>query len=88
MKGDISCRDCVDLLMDYIERNLDTRTYQRLDEHLQSCPPCIHFLKSYRKCSELAGQLKDQRVQIPLELENRLKVFLKEEIKKPPQPAR
>ncbi len=88
MKGDISCRDCVDLLMDYIEHNLDTRTYDRLDEHLQSCPPCIHFLKSYRKCSELSGQLRDQRVQIPLELENRLKGFLKEELKKPAQPSK
>lgn len=85
MKGDITCKECVDLLMDYIERSLDTQTYNRLDEHLKSCPPCIHFLKSYRKCSELAGQLRDQRVQIPLELENRLKGFLKEELKKPVQ---
>lgn len=88
MKGDITCKDCVELLMDYMENSLDPRTQDRLDEHLKSCPPCIHFLKSYRKCSELAGQLRDQRVQIPLELENRLKGFLKEELKKPVQPVK
>jgi len=71
MKSEVSCKECVDLLMDYIDRSLDVETYKRLDHHLQSCPPCIHFLKSYRKCSELAGQLRDQRVQIPAELERR-----------------
>ncbi|RPI21765.1 MAG: zf-HC2 domain-containing protein [Acidobacteria bacterium] len=87
MKSEITCKDCVDLLMDYIDHSLDPGTYSRLDDHLHSCPPCIHFLKSYRKCSELSGQLKDQRVQIPLELENRLKGFLKAEIAKPEPPA-
>jgi hypothetical protein len=80
MRSMITCRDCVDLLMDYIEHTLDDEKQRRLDHHLASCPPCIHFLKSYRKCSELTGQLKDQRVQIPIELENRLKTFLKQEV--------
>ncbi len=82
MRHDISCKQCVDLLMDYVEHSLDVETEKRLDEHLSSCPPCIHFLKSYKKCSELSSQLKDQRVQIPLELENRLKAFLKSELSK------
>jgi predicted anti-sigma-YlaC factor YlaD len=80
MRSMITCRDCVDLLMDYLEHSLDAEKQRHLDEHLASCPPCIHFLKSYRKCSELAGQLRDQRVQIPLELENRLKSFLRQEV--------
>jgi len=82
MKSLITCKDCVDLLMEYVEQSLDPGVKQRLDEHLASCPPCIHFLKSYKKCSELTGQLKEQKVQIPVELENRLKVFLKQELGK------
>jgi anti-sigma factor RsiW len=85
MKNLITCKDCVGLLMDYVEESLDTDTKQRLDEHLASCPACIHFLKSYKKCTELSGQLRDQKVQIPVELENRLKTFLKQELAKPPE---
>jgi len=84
MRSLITCKDCVDLLMEYVEHSLDANMERRLDEHLASCPPCIHFLKSYKKCSELTGQLKDQKVQIPAELESRLKTFLKQEIAKGP----
>jgi anti-sigma factor RsiW len=79
----ITCKDCVDLLIDYVDQTLDPTAQKRLDEHLASCPPCIHFLKSYRKCAEFSGQMRDQKVQIPLELENRLKSFLKQELLNP-----
>ena len=86
MKSLITCKDCVDLLMEYVEHSLDASMEHRLDEHLASCPPCIHFLKSYKKCSELTSQLRDQKVQIPAELENRLKLFLKQELTKGNEP--
>lgn len=84
MRSTITCKDCVDLLMDYIDRTLEPGAQSRLDEHLSSCPPCIHFLKTYRKCTEFSAQLSDQKVQIPRELEVRLQSFLKQEIDKPP----
>jgi anti-sigma factor RsiW len=80
MKNLFQCKDCVDLLLDYVEQTLDADMRRRLDEHLSDCPPCLHFLKTYRKCSEFAEKLKDQRVQIPTEMENRLKSFLKQEL--------
>ncbi|MFQ5928315.1 MAG: anti-sigma factor family protein [Acidobacteriota bacterium] len=82
MRALFNCKECVDLLMDYLEGNLDPEIQKKLDRHFAACPPCVKFLDSYRACSEMAQQLKDQQVQIPLELENRLKAFLKEEIKK------
>ncbi len=85
MRTTITCRDCVDLLMEYIDHTLEPAAQTRLDEHLASCPPCIHFLKTYKKCTEFSGQLRDQKVQIPQELESRLQSFLKQEIQKPPE---
>jgi predicted anti-sigma-YlaC factor YlaD len=79
-RDDITCKECVDLLMDYLEQQLTPEARKRLDQHLSDCPPCIHFLKTYRVCSELAIKLRDQQVQIPLEVENRLKAFLRQEI--------
>jgi len=84
MRSTITCKDCVDLLMEYIDHTLEPGAQSRLDEHLASCPPCIHFLKSYRKCTEFSGQLRDQKVQIPLALEKKLASFLKQEIANAP----
>lgn len=84
MRSTTTCKECVDLLMDYVDHTLEPAAQLRLDEHLASCPPCIHFLKTYRKCAEFSGQLRDQKVQIPLQLENRLKSFLKQELEQAP----
>lgn len=82
MKVFLNCKECTDLLMDYLEGNLEVPVQEKLDKHFATCPPCVSFLKSYTYCSELAQQLKDQEVEIPLELESRLRTFLKEEVKK------
>jgi predicted anti-sigma-YlaC factor YlaD len=66
--------------MDYLEGNLDAGTRTKLDEHLRACPPCVNFLKGYRTCAEMAQELRDQKAQIPIELEARLKSFLRQEI--------
>lgn len=83
MRHYFSCKECVDLLLDFLEGNLDPETTRRLDEHLSACPPCLNFLKSYRACTDMVHGLKDQQVEIPIELEQRLKGFLKEQITKP-----
>ena len=44
MKGMMKCEECFDLLLDYLEKNLDAGTRQRLDEHFAACPPCVNFL--------------------------------------------
>jgi predicted anti-sigma-YlaC factor YlaD len=80
MRRDITCKDCVDLLTDYFEEQMSPEAKQKLDQHLADCPPCINFFKTYRACTELAKRLRDQQVQIPLEVENRLKSFLRQEI--------
>lgn len=81
MKGYVTCKECVDLLADYLERSLDAATHKKLDEHIAACPPCLHFLKTYESSSKMVARLRDQEVQIPAEMEERLKSFLKEEKK-------
>ncbi len=82
MTGMLKCKECFDLLMDYLDENLDAETRQRLDEHFAACPPCVNFLESYQSCSDMAQQLRDQLVEIPQELESRLKAFLRQEVTK------
>ena len=80
MRYVFKCKDCFDLLMDYLEQNLDSETQKKLDQHFTACPSCLNFLESYRDCSKMAQQLRDQEVKIPKELENRLKTFLQEQM--------
>ncbi len=78
MRNELKCKECFDLLMDYLEDNLESETQKKLDQHFAACLPCLNFLESYRDCSKMAQQLRDQQVEIPEELENRLKSFLQE----------
>ena len=44
----ICCKECIDLLYDYIEGLLDQETSKSLEEHFEECPPCIAFLNTYK----------------------------------------
>lgn len=76
-----TCEDCVDLLFDYLDSNLDPETLKQLSEHFAACPPCVNFLKTYQSCLSMQQRLRDQEVKIPMEMETRLKSFLKNELK-------
>jgi hypothetical protein len=76
-----NCEDCVDLLSEYLDDSLDPALLKQLDEHFSACPPCVNFLSTYRSCKEMGTKMRDQKVSIPIEVENRLKEFLKKELK-------
>ena len=81
MEEYVTCRECTQLLDDFLDSNLDPETARRLEEHLADCPPCVHFLNTYRSCSEMSQKLRDRPVEIPLKLAERIKDFLKNEMK-------
>ena len=56
----VTCRECTQLLDDFLDANLDPETTRRLEEHLAECPPCVHFLNTYRSCSEMSHKLRDR----------------------------
>ena len=76
----LNCQECVDFLLDYLDGNLDPGTAVAFSEHLRDCPPCVNFVESYRKGTEMSGQLADRAVDVPPELAQRLKTFLGENL--------
>jgi predicted anti-sigma-YlaC factor YlaD len=80
MKDFFKCQECVDLLTDYLEGTLDAEVREKLDEHLLGCAPCINFVKSFEKCSDMTRLLREQQVDVPLDVQHRLKSFLKQEV--------
>jgi len=73
----ICCKECIDLLYDYIEGCLDPETTTSLEEHFQDCPPCIAFMNTYKSTTTLCRDTLNQ-IEIPDEVRLALQDFLKE----------
>ncbi len=43
-----TCKDSVHLLIDFLDGDMSEDEQRHLREHLQGCPPCVDFLKTYK----------------------------------------
>ncbi len=68
------CKDCVDLLGEYIEGTLSPERSAALEEHLSLCPPCITFVRTYRATRKLCRSAL--AAEMPKELVSSLASFL------------
>ena len=73
----ICCKECIDLLYDYIEDLLDNETRKSLEEHFEECPPCIAFLSTYKSTTTICRETLNQ-IEIPDEVRHTLQSFMKE----------
>jgi anti-sigma factor RsiW len=56
LPGDISCREVVEIVTEYLEGTLDEDRRRRLEVHLQSCDPCVEYIEQVRRTSRLAAE--------------------------------
>lgn len=73
------CKECLDLLYDYLEGGLDAETHAGLAEHFQDCPPCLAFLATYKTTSKLCRDTMGE-VEVPDEVQIKIQEFVKEHI--------
>jgi len=74
------CKDVVENIMGYVEKELDNKTLEALEEHLGVCPECLAFVKTYKRMLEIAGKLGQKSFVTP-EVRKRLREFLKSQLK-------
>ena len=68
------CKECVELLGEYIEGSLPPERAKALEDHLSLCPPCITFVRTYKATRNLCrAQLARE---MPRELMSSLRSFL------------
>ncbi len=77
----ICCKECLDLLADYLDGELDSNTAQSLEEHFQDCPPCIAFLNTYKSTTKICRDTLGT-IEIPDIVKSKLQEFLKENTRK------
>jgi anti-sigma factor RsiW len=44
----LTCRECVEFLMDYLDETLDAGVRMTFERHLAACANCVRYLESYK----------------------------------------
>ena len=76
-----TCKDSVELLLEYLDGELTAELRIRLEAHLGGCTPCEDFLKSYTATPGLCRKALAREV--PKEVAAKLTDFLRREMGKP-----
>jgi anti-sigma factor RsiW len=56
-KRDITCKKATDLIIDYLDGELDPDINSAFEEHLSDCPDCVAFLNTYKKTVQIFKSL-------------------------------
>jgi anti-sigma factor RsiW len=62
-RADLSCRELVELVTDYLEGTLDRRTRSRFERHISGCPHCTAYLDQIRETVRLTGMLREDQLE-------------------------
>ncbi len=73
--SELECRECIDLLADYVDGTLARAKAELLEWHLDGCAPCIAFVNTYKGTVDAARRLRETT--LPPELRQKLVAFLK-----------
>ena len=75
-----TCRETIDLLVDYLDGELPAELRAHLEEHLGGCQPCEDFLATYRATVGVCQKVL--KTKMPEELAGKLNNFLRVQMKK------
>ncbi|HZU36253.1 MAG TPA: zf-HC2 domain-containing protein [Gemmataceae bacterium] len=81
----MTCRELIQLLIDFVSGELPPEHQALVQQHLQTCPPCVAYLQTYQHTIRLARQLPCQP--LPPDLDRRLRAALAEIKAMPAPPA-
>jgi predicted anti-sigma-YlaC factor YlaD len=56
MPGNMSCRELVELVTDYLDGALAQEDVQRLHEHIEVCGPCAEYIEQVRTTARMAAE--------------------------------
>jgi len=78
--GGYGCSDTDRLLFEFVEGELDPETQTRLEHHVSDCPPCLEYIKTYRRTIHLTHTHCHADLPMPSELEQKLIAFIQQNV--------
>ena len=55
LRGVPTCEELDNLSYDFLDGNLDAKMEEAIEKHIRLCPPCVHFMDSYRRIKEVGA---------------------------------
>jgi len=69
----MTCREIVDFIMGYLNRELSEEEGSDFERHLAVCPPCVAYMKSYKEAVRLGKEaLAPEEKPVPPEVPEEL----------------
>jgi anti-sigma factor RsiW len=59
---EMTCRELVEVVTDYLEGTLPAGDKRRLEEHLVECPYCMEYIDQMRKTIAALGELTEDSI--------------------------
>jgi Putative zinc-finger len=60
---EVTCKEVVELVRDYLARDLSPDDTVRFEQHLHACTWCMTYLEQLRTTVKLTGELREQSVE-------------------------
>lgn len=74
MDHEMTCKELVELVTDYLEGTLPAEVRTRMEQHLTRCDGCTHYLEQMRQTIRLTGQLREETL-TPVQRDDLLRLF-------------
>ncbi len=59
---ELTCRELVEVITDYLEGSLPPAERVRFEEHIVMCAPCTVYLEQMRATIRLTGMLREEEI--------------------------
>ena len=73
-RDDLTCKEVVELVTEYLEGALPAAQRRRFEEHLAACPGCTIYLQQMRQTVRTLGRLREESLS-PEARQQLLRVF-------------
>lgn len=61
-QDEMTCRELVEILTDYLEDALPPRDRESLEEHLETCPYCAEYVEQMRLTIDSLGGISEESI--------------------------
>jgi predicted anti-sigma-YlaC factor YlaD len=62
--GELTCKEVVEIVSDYLEGALSDELRARFDRHISGCDGCTNYLEQMRETIRLSGMLTEEQVPV------------------------